>query len=177
MNTQQQILSELKTLNSNIATQGDMQNLRADIQTISKDTKASINKPLQSYNYPSIQAIEHTDDFIKIKKQIKQNWGQFFTGVVFVAAVSIISENQLLGFEFFEVNIVLGIVGGLFALQGLKKFNNTLKQRNIEFNRDCEPKIEHRFDNDIHITHRNDNWDELYNPAYSFLGQNIHHKH
>lgn len=71
--------------------------------------------------YPQIQAIKHTDEYLKIEKQIKQSWRQFFKGVGFVAMVSIISENELIGFSFFEMNVVLGVAGGIFALQGFVK--------------------------------------------------------
>ncbi len=71
--------------------------------------------------YPQVQAIPHTAKYMEVEKQIKQSFGQFLKGAGFVAAVSIVSENQLLGFSFFEMNVVLGIAGGLFALQGFIK--------------------------------------------------------
>ncbi|CAC9587960.1 hypothetical protein [uncultured Gammaproteobacteria bacterium] len=131
IDTQQQILDELKTLNSNIATNGDMQDLRSDIQTMSKEIKASIqsasvNKPLQSHNYPSIQAIEPTANMIKQSKAYTRNTriglGLMASGFLFA-----VYATAYHGGYFNNVNGLI-FVGIAVLIYGFIHWKNTLSK-------------------------------------------------
>ncbi|MBW5291204.1 MAG: hypothetical protein Rsou_0363 [Candidatus Ruthia sp. Asou_11_S2] len=168
MSTQQQILNELKTLNSNIATKDDMQDLRADIQTTIHTT--SVNKPLQ--NYPSIQAIEHTPEYSKAIKGAKIGGSFMIAGVVIAAGLS----NGLSALNLIP-EYTYGIYGGLIAF-GIAMTVSGLAYaiyRGHKVPHDNNPNLvtNKTFSSNSDLF-KNDHY---YSPAYSHLAGNVYHYH
>lgn len=82
--------------------------------------------------YPQIQAIPHTADYLKAEQETKHAFKQFFKAVGFVAVVTTISENELLGFSFFYLNIMLGVVGVVFAFNALQQVKKSMQNSHWE---------------------------------------------
>lgn len=96
MNTQQQILEELKTMNTN------MQNIKGTIK--------KTNTPKKACYYPQTQAIEHTPSYLKAMKGMKTGRNFMLAGVAIAAGLS----NGLSALNLIP-EYTYGIYGGIIA--------------------------------------------------------------